>query len=234
MGFYQYIKPPFVTWYHNSRFLESRSPPKSPLAAPGSVDLLPGAASPSTPNPFFPPSRQVVAAAAASISRPPSSIYSREGSSSPCPSWIRRRRPLRHPLQIVRRRCPPIRRGAARRDHQLVAAHPHLRPSRIRPSTPLPPAVFVLAVGARRCRRPLGPSRIRLLEAAACPRCLRPARAVRASVAPPSAVGRPPVVTPSSSAVAARLPVDPSVPLLCIVHPPACELRPSCWPSLQP
>ena len=34
---------PFVTWYHSSRFLESRSPPKSPLAAPGSVDLLPGA-----------------------------------------------------------------------------------------------------------------------------------------------------------------------------------------------
>jgi len=91
LGLYQYNKSPFVTWYHSSRFLESRSPPKSPLAAPGSVDLLPGAASPSTPNPFCPPSRQVIVAAAASFSRG--------------------RRPLRPHASARVYRAEPVRRG---------------------------------------------------------------------------------------------------------------------------
>lgn len=48
-----------------------------------------------------------------STREPPSSIRSREGRSSPCPSQIRCRGPLRCRLQLVptsirRRRCPPV------------------------------------------------------------------------------------------------------------------------------
>ena len=95
------------------------------------------------------------------------------------------------------------------------------RLSRLLPARPSAPSA-----SCPRVRRAAGRS-----SPAACPRCPRPARAVRTPVAPPSAAGRPPVVTPSSAA-AARLPMDPSAPLLCIVRPPACELRPSCWPSI--
>jgi hypothetical protein len=158
--------------------------------------------------------------------------------------------------------CPRARRGppsagpSARRGRRCgrpspppppVAASPRERPA-TRPGSSSPPvAAPCRAVRAARCdrlpavRRSV-PSTVRPWGRSSARRgsgCWRrpPIRAVRVPVAPPSAVTAArrglsrPVVTPSSAA-AARLPMDPSAPLLCIVRPPACELRPSCWPSI--
>ena len=201
-----FFPSPNVTWYQSCRVRSVRHPRHLRCTVPGRIDLPSrGRHLPLAPNPF-----PFFLVESSQQQQPPlhsppavvesSSIRSREGSSSPSPSWIRRRRPL----------------SAAHRGASSCAV---ARRSSAPSWPPLPPVQPSAGRGSRCWRWPLSSSRGRRCSSSRIRppqirpsriqrrvRCLSPARPPRASSA--VAVGavptrprhrapiRPPLLTP--------------------------------------